>query len=95
MMSTAIASDLVLVLTLEIQRDAVATAIAHKLSALNQAHIYCSSIATLLYIPLIYFGIKLLKREDVARIKPIHRKLGYAALTFRTLGYMLMFSMLK
>ncbi len=94
MMATGILSDLSLVLILEFQRDAVATALAHQLSALNQAHIYCSTVATLLYLPLIYFGLKLLRGQDRAKILPLHRKLGYLALTFRTLGYFLMFSML-
>ena len=91
LLSLGILFDLSLVLILEFQRDAIATAVSLKLSPLNQAHIYFSSLATLLYIPMVITGIMILKKE---RCKIWHRRLGYGTIFFRTLGFLLMFSML-
>lgn len=91
LLSLGILFDLSLVLLLELQRDAIATAVSLKLSPLNQAHIYFSSLATLLYIPMVITGIMILKKE---RCRIWHRRLGYGTIFFRTLGFLLMFSML-
>jgi hypothetical protein len=91
LLSLGILFDLSLVLLLEFQRDAIATAVSLKLSPLNQAHIYFSSLATLLYIPMVITGIMILKKE---RCRIWHRRLGYGTIFFRTLGFLLMFSML-
>ena len=95
LMGTAILSDLSLVLVLELQRDAIATAISMKLSWLNQAHIYCSSIATVFYFPVLYYGFKLLCVNPTQTERRNHRLSGHLALFFRTLGFLLMFSMLQ
>ncbi len=95
LMTLGIVSDLAIVLTLQVQRNAVATAIAFKLSALNQAHIFCSTSATVLYFPMIYLGYQLIQKKSGPQTKTLHRKLGYATLILRGLGFFLMFSMLK
>ena len=92
LISLGILLDLVLVLTLEIQRDAIATAVSFKLSPLNQAHIYCSSVATLLYFPMIFTGLMIIKKE---KYRTWHQRFGYLVICFRSLGFVLMFSMLK
>jgi hypothetical protein len=92
----AILSDLGLVLTLQILRNATQTAFAFKLPPLGQAHIFCSLIATLLYFWMVYLGIRLLRTAPGPNpAKALHRKLGLATLLFRTLGFLLMFSLLK
>lgn len=91
----AIGLDLFLVLFLEYQRHAIETALAFKLSPLQQAHIGVSTLATVLYFPVLYLGITLwrdyTKRE---RLIGWHKKIGITAFVFRTLGFILMFSLL-
>jgi hypothetical protein len=91
LVSLGILFDLSLVLILQFQRDAIATAMSFKLSPLNQAHIYTSSLATLLYIPQAITGYRLRKNGNSRKL---HRVLGYLVIVFRTLGFLLMFSMI-
>ena len=94
-MLSAIISDLSLVAILQYQRHAVETALSFKLSLWNQAHIGCSSMASLLYIPMVILGICLLRGKGSKKTREIHAWIGYTTLLFRTLGFFLMFSMLK
>lgn len=97
LMSLGVFSDLSLVLALQIQRDAIQTAAAFKLSALNQAHIFTSTAATVLYIPMVVIGISLFRaktRTPNSRKQTLHRRIGWTVLVLRTLGFFLMFSML-
>jgi hypothetical protein len=96
LMTSAIAIDLSLVLILQINRDAVGTALSFSLSPLQQLHILASSIATLLYFPMLGLGFYQLKNPSKSpRVKIIHRNLGLATFVARSLGFLLMFSMLK
>lgn len=97
LMGLGILSDLVLVLTLQIQRNAVETALAFKLSFLNQAHIFTSALATTLYFPMVFLGFALYFAPSDACVgakRTLHRKIGWVVLVLRTLGFVLMFSML-
>ena len=95
-MTTAIVSDVGLVLYLQFQRNAVATALAFKLSYANQAHIFFSTLAAVLYVPVLGLGYRLLTyREGAMKWRATHIRLGIAALVFRSLGFLLMFSMIK
>jgi hypothetical protein len=95
LMASAIFGDLALVLILQAQRGAVQTAISFKLSALQQAHIGFSTLATVLYFPLLYLGWKQIRGEADAKAKKLHQRLGMYAFAFRTMGFFLMFSLLK
>ncbi len=94
-MTTAMLSDLCLVLVLEFQRDAIATAVSFDLSFLNQAHILSSTLATLLYFPVLFLGILLLRSRASVAQRKAHRRLGTLALCLRAIGFILMFSMLQ
>lgn len=94
LMSTAIAGDLGLVLLLELQRDAINTAVSFSLSPLQQAHIGVSTIATVLYIPTLYFGILRSRGALDGRGRARHLTFGLLAFLFRTLGFIFMFSLL-
>jgi hypothetical protein len=97
LMTMGMLSDLILVLVLQFQRHAIQTAVAFKLSALNQAHILASTTATALYIPMAIIGISLLKQKAPNPKSPqqtMHRRMGWTVLILRTLGFFLMFSML-
>ena len=85
--------DIALVLFLQFTRDAIGTALAFKLSFWNQIHIGFSSIALVLYFPVLYFGIELLRGNEKCR--SLHHKFATTALLFRTLGFIFMFSMWK
>ncbi|MBC7692177.1 MAG: hypothetical protein H7222_10435 [Methylotenera sp.] len=109
LMSCGIAMDLTIVLALQIQRDAVQTAMKFSLSALQQLHIACSSVATALYIPVVVLGILLLRsaqpdpkspsRPELKMKRQVwrfwHLRLAVTAFIFRSLGFLLMFSMLE
>lgn len=93
MMYSAMAIDLSLVLLLEAQRNAIGTVIAMDLGILPFAHVACSTLALLLYGPMILLGRKL-TNDDRPGIRLWHRRLGITAFCFRTLGFFLMFSLL-
>jgi hypothetical protein len=85
--------DLALVLLLELQRSATATAFGFKLGPWQMAHVVASTLAVALYLPMIYAGMKLWERETAGR-RSLHRRLGYLTFFFRSLGFVLMFSLL-
>ena len=91
LMNTGILIDLGLVLTLEFQRQAIDTALSFDLSWPEQAHIGFSTLATILYIPLLITGwMMYLKPQN--KIKKIHLPLGLSAFIFRSLGFLFMFT---
>ncbi len=91
----AILTDIALVLTLQIQRNAVQTALAFKLSPLQQLHILFSTLALVLYFPTLYLGFRLyLGRAAGARSRLLHVRVATTALVFRSLGFAFMFSLL-
>lgn len=93
LMNLGILIDLGLVLVLEFQRDAIATAISNKLSTFQQCHVAASSIAALLYLPVLSLGW-IRYRNPKTKYRDWHSKMGLAAFFFRTIGFLLMFSML-
>lgn len=93
-MATALALDTGLVLTLELQRGATATAASLALSPLQSAHVLASTLAVLTYLPIVVLGI-VLWSEESPRVRQLHRILGYLAFVLRTLGFLLMFSLLS
>ncbi|MDB2426053.1 hypothetical protein N9W41_00750 [bacterium] len=95
LMSSAMLMDLILVLTLEIQRNAIETLISFKLTPLNKVHIYSSTIAVVLYFPVFYLGYKKLSGKGTKSINKWHKILGKFTVLFRTIGFLFMFSMLK
>ena len=96
LMSVGITMDLLLVLILEFQRHAVATALEFSLNPIQQTHVVVSSFATLLYFPIVVLGfISYQNASPSLKIRKWHMRFGIAAFIFRTLGFLLMFSMLS
>lgn len=95
LMAIGIALDLLIGVILQIQRSAVQTAFSFKLDALQQAHIATSTLAVILYIPIMYLGWQRLQGRLGAQAGFWHRRLGVAAFLARTAGFILMFSMLS
>ncbi len=92
--AAALALDIGLVLYLEATRSAIKTALSFELAILQQIHIAVSTVALLLYFPIIFLGIRLLMNKASRSQRNWHRQLAVCALLFRTLGFVFMFSML-
>lgn len=94
-MMTGIMIDVILVLILQVQRSAIQTAVGFTLPTLQQFHILFSTLALCLYFPTVYLGLKLLRAPKVnAGTRRLHVRIATSALIFRTLGFLLMFSLL-
>lgn len=93
-MRIALGADLVLVLLLEFARDAIGTALAFKLGPLQQFHILFSTLAVVLYFPVYYLGNKRLKNLGTVSTRTWHVRLALTAFGLRTIGFILMFSLL-
>lgn len=95
LMGSGVIGDLGLVLILEFQRHAINTAMSFELNPLQQTHVICSSVAAALYLPLMALGLLMFKRPELrSKLSKSHGKMGQVAFFFRTLGFLLMFSML-
>ena len=95
LMSSAMALDLALVGTLEIKRNAVEKALEFSLGPWQQAHIMASLLALSLYGPVFALGLwRYLRPGSPAPARLWHIRLGIAAFVLRSLGFLLMFSML-
>ena len=96
LMSLAIGIDLALVLILQIKRAAIQEAFTMPMSTLQHLHIAASSLATALYFPVMGIGYALFKnRGKFLGLRTAHLRLGLAAFICRTVGFLLMFSMLS
>jgi len=91
LMISAMSIDLGLVLLLEFQRGAIGTVISLEMGALPLAHVAFSTAALLLYGPLIFLGRALWAGQ---KARTWHRRLGLTAFALRSLGFLLMFSLL-
>jgi hypothetical protein len=94
-MAIGVLTDLGLVLTLEIQRHAVETALQFSLGPLQMCHIATSTLATILYFPMLVTGLLRMNGRGGLIARKLHLRFGPYAYIFRTMGYVLMFSMLK
>lgn len=92
-MGVGIFLDFTLVLLLEFQRSAVATAVGDEMNVFQQAHVVFSVIAVICYIPLILLGIRLLGKRDFLTY-PLHKWIGICAFIARSAGFILMFSLI-
>ncbi len=96
LMAAGMAIDLALVLVLQLTKDAVGTVAGESLSVWQYAHVSASTTAVILYVPVFSLGwIRLRQPSAPAKLRTLHRRLGYIALTFRALGFLFMFSMLS
>jgi hypothetical protein len=93
LMATGIFLDLLIVAILEFERNAIKTAISFTLSPLQQAHVLVSSVALVLYFPTIYFGLRRFLNRGDLRERELHLGFAKSAFVFRSLGFLLMFSL--
>ena len=92
LMSTAIATDVAIVLLLQIQKHVIGTALSSTLNTWQQLHVLASVIAVLLYLPVVILGYRLLWQQAGRVARLWHIRLALTAFFFRTLGLILMFS---
>lgn len=98
LMSMGIVSDITIVVILQVQREAIQTVASMTLPFLNLSHVLFSTLATMLYFPILILGILLLicaNGKNRLHLRNWHICLGTMALIFRTLGFFLMFSMIS
>jgi len=95
LMKIGMGIDVLLVLILEVTRSAIATTVSFKLGPFQQTHILFSALAVVGYVPLLFLGTKILNQTDRDGYKQLHKRIGIMTFTFRTIGFILMFSMLS
>ena len=87
--------DVSLVLILEIQRSAIGTALGPTLNGFQTAHVIASTLAIIFYVPTYYLGFYRWKGLDKDKNKRTwHIRFALTAFCLRTIGFLLMFSML-
>lgn len=94
LMVTGMVVDLLLVLILEWQRAAIKTAFGFSLTVPQQFHILFSALAVVLYFPVFYLGFRRYRGLTTGGQNRLHLRLGVMAFAFRTLGFILMFTLL-
>jgi len=95
LMATGMILDVSLVLILELGRSAIDTALSGKLSLVQHSHIAFSTFAVVFYIPTFIYGLKRLKGSKVPAHRVWHIRMALTAFTFRSLGFVTMFSLLS
>lgn len=95
-MLAGIAQDLSLVLVLEFQRSAINTAAEFSLTPMQQAHIIVSTLAVVFYIPALILGWQRFRNPGIKESRRLwHIRCGLTAFVLRSIGFLLMFSMLS
>lgn len=94
-MLIGIGTDIGMVLYLQVTRGAVQKAAEFSLGFFAQCHILASTVALILYVPVLFLGFKLIRGGFSVRTKQVHVALATCALICRTMGFLLMFSMWK
>ena len=95
LMLSGVFLDLSLVLILEAQRSAINTAMEFSLTLPQQAHIAFSLLAVLMYIPAVIIGVGRYRGKITSpATRKAHKLIGLTAMTFRSLGFILMFTLL-
>lgn len=92
LMASGLFIDLILVIVLQIQRGVIQGAVTESYSMLQRGHILSSTIAFALYFPLVYFAVRQLLRIGDAKERLWHIRIGVTAFSFRSVGFVLMFT---
>lgn len=95
LMLLGLSTDICMVLYLQITRGALQKAVELSLTPLQQSHVVTSTVALVLYVPVIFLGFRLLTGNFSSGLKRMHVRLAVTALVFRSIGFVLMFSMWK
>ncbi len=93
LMLSGISIDFILVIVLQIQRNVIQDAITETFNALQGGHIAVSTIAVVLYIPVLILGARQWRGRGGRTGRLWHIRFALTAFTFRSAGFVLMFSM--
>ena len=93
LMAMGIGIDLSLVIYLQVQRSVIQQAMTESYSLLQMGHIGVSTIAVLLYFPVVYLGIQRLRGTGGPNGRLWHIRWAVTAFAFRSAGFLLMFTM--
>lgn len=93
-MLSGIVLDLGIVAYIQVTKNAVNNVLHNSIDLLPLLHIGTSTIAVILYFPVLYLGFSLLKGPRNITTVNAHKKVALTAFFFRTLGFILMFSMI-
>jgi len=91
-MAVGIGLDTLLVLVLQVQRGVIQGAVTDTYTTLQYLHIGSSTIAFVLYFPLVYFAVRQYRGIGSPQGRLWHIRIALTAFVFRTLGFGLMFS---
>ena len=91
-MLSGIAIDTFLVLLLQVQRSVIQEAITETFGLLQAGHILSSTIAFALYFAVVPLGLRQLLKKGSSTERTWHIRLGVTAFAFRSVGFVLMFS---
>ncbi len=94
-MSSGALIDLLLVGVLEFERSAIAATLGGSLNVFQMGHIITSSCAVALYLPTMFFGLRAISGKSVRDKRETHIYLGRLAFVLRSIGFLLMFSLLE
>lgn len=92
LMGAGISIDTALVLILQIQRGVIQEAVTETFTLWQSGHIWSSTIAFALYTPVVVLGIRQVMRKGSATERLWHIRLGITAFVFRSVGFVLMFT---
>ena len=93
LMSLGISLDLVLVVTLQIQRQVIQDTMTETYTAFQWGHIIASIVAVVLYIPVLILGVRQVLQRGGPAGRRWHIRVALSAFAFRSTGFVLMFSM--
>ncbi len=90
LMISAIVWDILLILQIELNRSAIATATKAMSNAMIlNIHISLAVSTVFFYFAMLYTGMKFLKGDN--KIRPLHKKLGWTTVTLRILTFITSF----
>ncbi len=95
LMSLGVAADIAQVLWIELSRGAIAETLRMELPPLPLLHVITSALAVVCYAPALWLGKRAFKTKPGHPARKIHRAFGIAALSLRTVGFLLMFSLIS
>jgi hypothetical protein len=90
LVASGMAIDLALVLILEFGRGVVEMTFEKEWSVAQWTHISTSTLAVLVYFPVIWYGVRLLRGTATPAMRVLHRRTANLALTLRTIGFAFM-----
>ena len=89
-MLSGLAIDVTIVVSLELSRHAVGTAVSGDMSPALLVHVWASTAAILCYLGAATLGTTVLRRGHPGLLGHWHRRVGWTAMTARSLGFVTM-----